>query len=520
MEPGSVRPIVTVLATILTLGLAIYLVLSAVARSGDGRQHVIEQVIVESALTQIEDKLGGVIAQNAEWGLAYDGVSEPINAKWAGQQLVPNIYRSGVKITLITNARGAPIFTSASPETADDAAALKTSPALAALVGRALAAPGQPAIGFTAYAIVHGKLYLGAAQRIVPDDDRANGWLARRFALVYLTPVDASALRALQAQFHIAALRRSLAPEPGLSSVALRDAGGKPVAYLNWQAAAPGHAFANAVAPFALACFAMVGLLQFIVLKSLMRAAQRLRDEGVAKTMFLANVSHELRTPLNAIIGFSECIATELWGPVNPRYRGYADDILSSGQHLLSIVNDVLDLSELNSSRAVTLEPIDFAAAMIQPLRMLREYARGEAIEVRFVDRSDNAQIIANEKAVRQILLNLGSNAVKFSPPGAIVEVTLRVHARQNCVILAVRDRGTGISDEQLRLIGQPFFQAHNATARKPGSGLGLAIVKTLVDRLKGELTIESTLGSGTSATVRLPLHRAASRPSSIVDAA
>jgi two-component system cell cycle sensor histidine kinase PleC len=205
---------------------------------------------------------------------------------------------------------------------------------------------------------------------------------------------------------------------PGLASVALRDAGGKAVAYLNWRAATPGQAFANDAAPYAFACFAIVGLLQFVMLRSWMRAAQRLRDEGVAKTMFLANVSHELRTPLNAIIGFSECMARELFGALSPRYKSYADDILASGKHLLGIVDDVLDLSELNSSKAVTLEPVDLSAAMIQPLRMLREYARNAAIDVLFVDRSGNSWVMANKKAVSQILLNLGSNAVKFSPPG------------------------------------------------------------------------------------------------------
>jgi len=519
MAPNRFRPIATVLATILTLGLSIYIVLIAVARSGDERQRTIEQTIVQSALAQIQEKLGGVIAQNAEWDTAYDGVSEPINAKWA-EELVPNANRSNVKITMIANARATPIFTYAESGTSGDAAALKTSPALVALVARSLAAPVEPAVGFTAYVAVHGRLYLAAAQRIIPSEDRGGGPLARHFALVYLTPLEASTTNELQAEFHIAPLRKSFAPEPGIASVALRDAKGKAVAYLNWRAATPGQAFANNAAPFALGCFAIVGLLQFVVLRSWTRAAERLRDEGVAKTMFLANVSHEFRTPLNAIIGFSECIATEIFGPISPRYRGYAHDILASGKHLLGIVNDVLDLSELSSSKAVALEPMDLAAAVVQPLCMLREFARSEAIEVRFADRGGNARIVANEKAVSQILLNLGSNAVKFSPAGGTVEIMLRNRAKQNCVELVVRDRGTGIPEEKLRLIGQPFFQAHNATARTPGSGLGLAIVKTLVELLKGELTIESTPGIGTTATVRLPLHRPESRGAASAEAA
>jgi signal transduction histidine kinase len=521
MEPSRFRPIATVLATILTLGLSIYIVLMAVARSGDERQRAIEQTIVQSALSQIQEKLAGIIAQNAEWNMAYDGVTEPVDADWANQQLVPNINRSGIKITIVTNARGVPIFSHAEKEVARDASALKSSPAVAALVARALAAPAQPPAGFTAYAAVHGRLYLGAAQRIIPDDDRSRRPLDRHFVLVYLTPLESSALLALQKEFHIAPLRKAAAPKPGLASIALRDANGNAIAYLNWHAARPGEAFANAAAPFAFGCFAIVGLLQFIVLRSWMQAAQRMRDEGIAKTMFLANVSHELRTPLNAIIGFSECIGTELFGPISPRYRGYASDILASGKYLLGIVDDVLDLSELNSSKSVALEPVELSAAVIQPLSMLREYARSEQVEIRFADRSDNAVVLANEKAIGQILLNLGSNAVKFSPHGETVEITLRNRPRQSCVELVVQDRGTGISEEKLRLIGQPFFQAHNATARKPGSGLGLAIVKTLVERLKGNLTIESTLGAGTTATVRLPLHRGETHaPQSAVAAA
>jgi two-component system cell cycle sensor histidine kinase PleC len=284
-------------------------------------------------------------------------------------------------------------------------------------------------------------------------------------------------------------------------------ADGQTVGYLTWAAAKPGEDFANAAAPIAIACFIVVGGLQLLVLRSWMRAAQRLRDEGAAKTMFLANASHELRTPLNAILGFSECMLLELYGPMNERYKEYAKDIKMSGQHLLNIVNDVLDLSQLNTAETYAVHPMRLSEAIVQPLRMLREIAKRTDVNIHFADRSDGCEVAATEKALSQILLNLGSNAVKFSRPQATVSVLLTRSARSGFVDLIVRDRGPGIPEAKLRLIGQPFFQAHADTA-KQGSGLGLAIVKSLVGRLNGELEIESTVGIGTTVIVRLPVYR------------
>jgi signal transduction histidine kinase len=223
----------------------------------------------------------------------------------------------------------------------------------------------------------------------------------------------------------------------------------------------------------------------------------------VARTDFLASASHELRTPLNAIIGFSDCMVGELFGPLSPRYREYARDIRTSGQLLLDIVNDVLDLTQLSGAVEVPAKPVKAGEALCVPIRMLREYAKGDGIAINYFDRSDGAEVAANEKALSQIVLNLGSNAVKFSPPQSCVDVILQ--RASNCVELVVRDSGAGIPADKLRFVGQPFFQAHQATARKQGSGLGLAIVKKLTERLGGEFAIASAVGTGTTVTVRLP---------------
>lgn len=234
-----------------------------------------------------------------------------------------------------------------------------------------------------------------------------------------------------------------------------------------------------------------------------MQATRRMHDEGVARTAFLADASHELRTPLNAIIGFSDCMADETFGPLSPRYREYARDIKASGQLLLEIVNDVLDLTHLSSAHEIPMQPIKMADAVAGALRMLREYGKGDDISINYFDHAGGAEVAASEKALCQILLNLGSNAVKFSAPRSSIDIVLQ--RGDGFVELRVRDRGIGIPAEKLPLVGQPFYQAHPSSARKPGSGLGVAIVKKLTERLGGEFAISSVFGTGTTVTVRLP---------------
>jgi len=139
---------------------------------------------------------------------------------------------------------------------------------------------------------------------------------------------------------------------------------------------------------------------------------------------------------------------------------------------------------------------------------MLDEYAKPESVAIRFSDASRNAIVRANEKALNQIFLNLGSNAVKFSPPGGVVDISVARDEKDQFVELSVRDNGPGIPADKLRQVGQPFFQAHHGHEARPGSGLGLAIVKALAQKLGGEFKLDSSVGIGTTAIVRLPIVR------------
>lgn len=231
-----------------------------------------------------------------------------------------------------------------------------------------------------------------------------------------------------------------------------------------------------------------------------------------AKSSFLGNMSHELRTPLNAIIGFSEIISGELFGALgDARYREYASDILNSGRHLLSLVNDLLDHTRFESGRVSLVEgDIDLHAQSEAVLAMLRGRAQEAGVELLTELPPILPDLRADERAFRQILINLLSNAVKFTPAGG--RVTLRIETEgDGRLAVSVIDTGIGMKREDLRRAMEPFVQLHHHLNKSyGGAGLGLPLVQSLMRLHGGSLTLESEEGQGTRVTVRFPRERLA----------
>ena len=229
-----------------------------------------------------------------------------------------------------------------------------------------------------------------------------------------------------------------------------------------------------------------------------------------AKSEFLANMSHELRTPLNAIIGFSEILSGEHLGPLkNVRYLEYAGDIHSSGLHLLSIINDVLDMSKIEAGKLDIIdEEIVVAELLSGSIRMVRERARKQAVELVCSVADPNHVVIADERAMKQCLLNLLSNAIKFSELGGKVSITAVIDTEGRSV-LTITDEGIGMTPEELERALQPFGQAQAATTRTyGGTGLGLPITEGLVEAHGGVMSIVSAPGEGTRVSITLPAER------------
>jgi two-component system cell cycle sensor histidine kinase PleC len=230
----------------------------------------------------------------------------------------------------------------------------------------------------------------------------------------------------------------------------------------------------------------------------------------VAKSQFLANISHELRTPLNAILGFSEIMKSQMFGPLgSPQYRGYAADIHDSGSHLLTVINDILDLSKIEAGKFELNEEIcDIARLVHDAVRFVAE--RVDSGGLRLQQRLPPAlpAVRADGRLVKQILLNLLSNAIKFTPAGGTITVSADIDHEAN-LSLTVADTGIGIAAGQLERVLQPFTQVENTFTRThAGTGLGLPLCKSLIELHGGRLALESAVGRGTSVTVTLPKER------------
>ena len=243
-------------------------------------------------------------------------------------------------------------------------------------------------------------------------------------------------------------------------------------------------------------------------LEARLREAEAGRDraegEARARARFLAEMSHELRTPLNAVVGFSDVMRTRLFGPLPERYAEYAELIHQSGEHLTALIDDVLDLSKIDADRyELRRELLDAREPAEAALRLMRPEAERRGVALRADLPPGPLTADADARALKQIALNLLSNALKFTPAGGEVDLSLRAAA--GALELAVADTGPGISPEDLKRLGAPYAQAEAGRGAK-GTGLGLSLVKALAGLHGGELLLESRLGEGTAATVRLPV--------------
>ncbi len=242
------------------------------------------------------------------------------------------------------------------------------------------------------------------------------------------------------------------------------------------------------------------------------RARERAETASRAKSEFLANMSHELRTPLNAILGFSEIIQTRAAGN-SERYGEYGGYIHSSGKHLLALINDILDLAKIEAGRITLREgEMDIRAAMENALVLMSGPAEDGGLSLAVDVAADFPTLYADERAIRQILTNLASNAVKFTPPGGHVVLFARLDGN-GAPVIGVEDDGVGIAPEDHAKVFESFGQGrHDAVIADRGTGLGLPIVRGLVEALSGRVTLESAPNKGTCVSIILPASRA--RPS------
>jgi signal transduction histidine kinase len=223
------------------------------------------------------------------------------------------------------------------------------------------------------------------------------------------------------------------------------------------------------------------------------------------KSEFLANMSHELRTPLNAVIGFSEVLIQRMFGELNEKQDEYLKDIYASGQHLLSLINDILDLSKIEAGR-MELEATDFdlPSAIDNALILVRERATRRGITLGRTIDERLGMLRGDERKVKQVLLNLLSNALKFTPEGGRIDVRAGVH--DEVAEIAVTDTGVGIAPEDHEAVFEEFRQVGTADKKIEGTGLGLALSRRFIELQGGRIWVKSEVGKGSTFTFTLPL--------------
>jgi signal transduction histidine kinase len=233
--------------------------------------------------------------------------------------------------------------------------------------------------------------------------------------------------------------------------------------------------------------------------------SRQLETASQHKSEFLANMSHELRTPLNAIIGFSEVLAQGMFGEINEKQTEYLHDILESGRHLLSLINDILDLSKIEAGRMeLEASEFDLPQAIQNALTLVRERALRRGIALHHVIDHRVADIRADERKIKQVLLNLLSNAIKFTPEGGRIEV--RAASTDRMVEVSVTDTGVGIAPEDQETVFEEFRQVGTADKKAEGTGLGLALSRKFIELHGGKIWVQSEVGRGSTFTFTLPV--------------
>ena len=243
---------------------------------------------------------------------------------------------------------------------------------------------------------------------------------------------------------------------------------------------------------------------------SQLRAAKDQADfANRAKTDFLANMSHELRTPLNAIIGFSEMLARNIYGDMTPRQTEQVLHILYSGEHLLDVINDVLDISKIEAGRVEPREAdVNLAAAIEACVMLVKSKAQAAGLTLRLHSERQLPVLRGDGRMIKQILLNLLSNAVKFTPSGGEISIRCGLSANGDATIV-VADTGIGVAEKDLALVMSTFGQVDSGlNAKQHGTGLGLPLARSLTELHGGRLEIQSELGVGTTVTIWLPADR------------
>ncbi len=518
-------PIMSVLG-VFALMMAVFAGLSASQTEKLSNDHEIK--VVASALKHDLESLDEFVGDYAWWDDFYRAFQGDPDPEWAGPEskfLGEYLAQYDISEALIYREGSGMIYEwFASDDTYPEPIALDQEPAIQRMIERALAQPDRNGpVSVSEILMLQGAIHLASASRVEPADDELRAKRSGpRIIFIALTDLDSAQIGALGEDFGLTNMTVTHGPAPSGPHLAIRGHYGEALGYLSWTSPKSASEVLWAFAPAATAC--LLGLLVVTLwicrgwigfaerFQRIVAAADAANAASEAKSAFIANMSHELRTPLNAVIGFSEMIEGQVFGPdQGERYASYAGDIRRSGQHLLSLINDILTVAKLEARQyPLTLEPFSLCE-MADVVRQDIDAVCAEC-NIRFGLPNNLADrwVLADELALKKVLLSVVLNAVKFGRPGGNVTMSWGAADRAGFTAISVRDDGQGIDGDSLPLIGLPFFQLAPVFARQTGGlGLGLSISRGLAEAMGGELRIGTTPGGGATVTILLPATRA-----------
>ena len=523
------------------LGVSILVILWVLGTSSsamDRAQNEGQTQLVRAIIKTDRDRVLTALADDTTWTDLFNHLKGPPDPAWEVENLGPYLLQTfGIDDVFIVTRSGRVAYSYRADQKDPTGDTLPGSKMLQQLAMSAFAREGRT--GVTSGAIsgvvsLDGTPAMAAASVMHPTGVKT----PPEFAMVEADVLPPKVMAALGQRYGISDLKIERSKDAGID---LMDPEQLPSGFgVSWLESTNGRQLFHHVLPaillvsgIAALAFAGVALTWWRFLDDLKEGERRVlaaeleatraearaaEETSKSKSAFIANMSHELRTPLNAILGFSEVLHSETFGPMpEGKYREYIGDIHTSGEHLLRLVNDLLQLSKIEADKMETnIGIVSAHDAIAASVRVVRILASRRNIRIEIHRDSTSPQIVADGDLLQQILLNVLSNAVKFSNDGGVVEIRC-ARAGDHCVI-RVADRGCGIPPETLAQLGKPFVQAEGAFARKyQGTGLGLAISFRLAQLIGASLEIDSIEGDGTTASLTL---RLASREAAHITAA
>lgn len=535
-----------VLLLLIGVGLVIALILSA-ARGQDRIAAEKSVELVRAALAMRQANTAVSVKDYAWWTDAVRKLVDTPDAGWAYEHIGRTTYESiGVTLVAVIDAsdkltftffRGAHTRIDLSP---DNVVGLGT------LIAAARAAPMSEPIPISGFVSVGDQVYsvsVAALTVALPEEIRADE--KPRSVLVFGRLLDTEAVAAIAADHRIRGLTLVGTEAVGQrTSYQLTTADGTTVGALAWAPERPGNDMIRELIPPVGATITGLAALSLIIIwqiravdgarrqnehhlgvieaanRELISARDEAQQANRVKSQFLAVMSHELRTPLNAIIGFSEIMQSEIYGPLgDSRYKQYLQDIQSSGDHLLSIINDILDLSKIESGRwELQEEDIDLSRLLTSVRTFVQARITSSGLSFDCDKAAELPTLRGDRRALMQILLNLLSNAIKFTPKGGRIALRAELGS-DNCLRFTVSDTGIGIAAKDIARALSTFGQVDDSWSRRyEGAGLGLPISRALVRLHGGTLDLTSQPGVGTTVTIHMPPARTGTRISMQLD--